>query len=151
MAKSAQVPWTYFWMMWPMANSVYAVWVNHCKHPLSMVSPVYHAYGWCHLVHIWHIYWYTSHIYTHQIVWLWYICPVCEHICFWHIFGNNVWHFCCSGLYLVDIGKNVGLYAHIVCWLCEVYLQCGSCICSVIYVKYVFSVPCHRVDGQNFI
>ena len=33
----------------------------------------------------------------------------------------------------------LGLYAHLAWWLCDLHLQCGSNICSVIYAKYVKS------------
>ena len=47
--------------------------------------------------------------------------------------------------------KMVGLYAHLVYWMCELFLECDSNICSVMYVKYVYSTPCHMVDGSDFI
>ena len=35
--------------------------------------------------------------------------------------------------------KNVGLYAHLAWLLCNLCLQCCNHICSVTYVKYVYS------------
>ena len=33
----------------------------------------------------------------------------------------------------------------------KIYVQCGGHICSVIYVKYVFTIPCCIVDYNDFI
>ena len=33
----------------------------------------------------------------------------------------------------------------------NIYVQCGNHICSVIYVKYVYSAHCHMVDCIDFI
>ena len=38
--------------------------------------------------------------------------------------------------------KNVSLHAHVACCLCELYLECGSYIYSVISIKYVYTAPC---------
>ena len=35
--------------------------------------------------------------------------------------------------------------------LFELYVQCGSHICSVIHMKYVHSATCHMVDASDFI
>ena len=34
---------------------------------------------------------------------------------------------------------------------CNIYVQCGNYICSVIHVKYVYSTHCHMVDYSDFI
>ena len=44
-------------------------------------------------------------------------------------------HFCV----LAHACRNVGLYAHLVLWLCKSYLQCSSHTLSVIYVKFMYS------------
>ena len=45
----------------------------------------------------------------------------------------------------------LGTHAHEGWWLCELYLECSSHICSVIYVKYVYSSPCYVIDASSFI
>ena len=45
----------------------------------------------------------------------------------------------------------LGLYDHVACWPCELYLECGEHICSVIFVKYVYSAPCCMVDVNDFM
>ena len=47
--------------------------------------------------------------------------------------------------------KMLGLYAHIAYLSCELYLEYGSRICSVIYIKYVYSDPFGMVDVSGFI
>ena len=55
-------------------------------------------------------------------------------VVFWHIYT-----------------KMMGLYAHEVCWLFELYLECGSLFFWLMYVKYACSGPCYIVDASGFI
>ena len=78
---------------------------------------------------------------------------------------HNLVGICICGIYLAAIGevevdvsvlaymyaKALDLHAHVACWPCELYLECGSHICSVVYVKYMYSFPCHLVDASHFI
>ena len=47
----------------------------------------------------------------------------------------------------------MGLYAHLACWLHELYLLCGSHICLMIYVKYVYTcyVYAPQIVGMHVI
>ena len=48
--------------------------------------------------------------------------------------------------------KMSGLYAHIVCWLYGLHLQCGSSNCSVINGKYLYSACCpHHIIHASYI
>ena len=47
--------------------------------------------------------------------------------------------------------KLLGLYAHVTCWLCELYLECGQLNFLFIYVKYMYSAPCCLFDASDFI
>ena len=42
----------------------------------------------------------------------------------------------------------LGLEAHVAFWLWKLYLEFGSHICSVIYVKYMYSASCHMVNAD---
>ena len=53
--------------------------------------------------------------------------------CFWHIYEDML----C-------------IYAHIACLWHELYLEYSSHISSVIYVKYMHSVPCWMIDVSDF-
>ena len=76
---------------------------------------------------------YVDHVYTYNpnmgliCIWqIWYICPLCCHIFFWHIFGDNMWSRGCSWLHFgIDMQKMLGLYAHVVC-------HCVSYICNLV-------------------
>ena len=47
--------------------------------------------------------------------------------------------------------KVLHLYTYIACWMSELYLQCGSYICSVLCVKYLHSDPHCLVNSSNLI
>ena len=95
---------------------------------------------------MWHIYEYSTPTYTHHVFC---ICSIYAQfdgcICFWHIFGKEIRSRCCVYAHML------GLFAHIACWLCDVYLQRGSHITLVIYFKYVCSGPCHIIDAIELI
>ena len=74
------------------------------------------------------------------------------HIYFWHTLGNDMWSINCSCfIFRYICGKIFGLYAHVACWLCELYLECGSHNCSVIYVKYVYTASYCLVGVSDLI
>ena len=52
---------------------------------------------------------------------------------------------------LGELVMSVDIISIPVTLLCELYLQCGSCICSLTYMKYVYSAPCCAVDVSDFI
>ena len=75
---------------------------------------------------------------------IWHVYPI-----WWvNLFLNTYFQECEIGV-AVDViyisANMLGLYVHLAGWLCELYLQCGSYIPSVIYVKYVYSAPCLKV------
>ena len=39
---------------------------------------------------------------------------------------------------ILILAKMLGLYTHLICWLCDLHMQCGSHICSAIYTYTEF-------------
>ena len=48
----------------------------------------------------------------------------------------------CILIYIYIYANMLDLYAHVAYWLCDLCLECSGLICDMIYVKYVYSVPC---------
>ena len=65
---------------------------------------------------------------------MWNICPV-----WWaYLFSNTYLAitlevYIAVGFFKLICAKMLGLYAHLICWLCDLDMQCSSNICSVIY------------------
>ena len=90
-----------------------------------------------HMLHM-HI---QSPRYTHQVLDIY--AQFGGYICIWNVFHNNGEVKPAVGCVLVIYKKEMlGLYTYVACWPCELQLECSSHICSVIYVKYVYSAPC---------
>ena len=87
---------------------------------------------------MWHIYDYTSFIYDHQIFGIY--GQIHGYNCFRHMFSNAMLmrHYCWL-CFLHIFAKMSGHYAHFTEWLCDLYLQCRSHICSVIHIKYMYT------------
>ena len=103
---------------------------------------------------------YVTHVYTYSPE----ICTSSTG----HIYGICAQLGCdiCSGTYLpvtgeveVAVGfvfgyicKNiVSICAHVTTWQCELYSECDSHICSVMYVKYMQSAPCWMVGASDLL
>ena len=71
-------------------------------------------------------------------------------ICFWHLWSTHEAEVA-VGCILVYLFKNLVSISHLACLPCELYLECGSHICSVIHVKDVYSPPCRMFSANNFI
>ena len=87
--------------------------------------------------------WYMSNMCT--------VCPV-----WWaYLFLAHIWQkhvtYMCTWLYSNIYVQKCCPYANVACWLCKLYLQWGSNICSKLYVKHVYSAPCCMVGGSDFI
>ena len=54
----------------------------------------------------------------------------------------------CLSYMCTNVGS-VGTHRVAVQW--NIYVQCGNHICSVVYVKYVYSAHCHMFDCSDFI
>ena len=104
-----------------------------------------------HMLHMWHIYAHKSP-YT-DIKYLAYVAYMPNLV---GIFG--------SGTYLaitcrvkvavacvLEYTKFLGPHAHVTFWLRDVDLECCIHICSVMYVKYVYSAPGCLIDASDFI
>ena len=110
------VSWTWtkklliYWIIWQKARYVHSLIVAH-------IAPgyVHHILGICD-----------------QIDWHTYI---------WHKLGNNTWSKSCSWLYFgIYVQKCWVCITHIACSTCELYLECGSHICSLIYILNMHTV-----------
>ena len=106
---------------------------------MCVQCPLSHA--WLHWLHMWHRYMYTSSIYIYQTFGIkgnWHMAymPNLVGIYVSSKYLAITWEvYIAFGCFLAHGCKMLGLYTHLICWLCDLYMQCGSH-----FVKYYMPI-----------